>query len=191
VKRTRRGERSQALLEFALVSPVLLLLTFGIIDFGRAIYFYVTIDSAAHDLARVAAQSPGDATASFTTVWAAPAKNSDVETLAGIRMPGIAVATPTCVNGPLSTSNPPVGTAWVYVTNLSPGTTVNSSPPPNAPGGEVPASPAGCNPVVPASGHVALQVTIVYNYAPVTPLVSNVIGNHVLLQAIGVARTEY
>ena len=54
----RRGylkqQRSQGLTEFALIAPVLLLLTFGIIDFGRGLYFYITLQQAANEGARVA-----------------------------------------------------------------------------------------------------------------------------------------
>src|SRR5206468_2934937 len=32
------GQRSQAIVEFAIVAPILLLLIFGVIDFGRVIY---------------------------------------------------------------------------------------------------------------------------------------------------------
>ena len=45
--RRRRFERSQAMTEFALVAPVLLLLTFGILDFGRALFFYAAAGDAA------------------------------------------------------------------------------------------------------------------------------------------------
>src|SRR5437016_757404 len=38
-----RGQRSQGLTEFALIAPIILLLTFGIIDFGRGLYFYITL----------------------------------------------------------------------------------------------------------------------------------------------------
>ena len=48
------GQRSQALIEFALVSPVLLLLLFGVIDLGRAIFYYDTINHAAREGARTA-----------------------------------------------------------------------------------------------------------------------------------------
>jgi hypothetical protein len=173
------------------VSPVLLLLTFGIIDFARALYFYVTIDAAARDLARYASQAAGDSTVSGVTAWKSAAKDGDVLSLAGVRMPGLVVTAPPCVNGPLSATSPSIGTAYVYITNVNPGTTALHPPPePNAPGGELPATPSGCSDVVPASGNSRLQVTIVYNYAPVTPLVGSVIGNHLLLQAGSVARAE-
>src|SRR5207249_1891340 len=51
------GQRSQALIEFALVSPVLLLLLFGVIDLGRAIFYYDTINHAAREGARVAVRA--------------------------------------------------------------------------------------------------------------------------------------
>jgi Flp pilus assembly protein TadG len=49
-----RSERGQALVEFALVIPVLLLIFMGILDFGRAIYAYNTLSNAAREGARVA-----------------------------------------------------------------------------------------------------------------------------------------
>jgi Flp pilus assembly protein TadG len=44
----------QALVEFALILPVLLLLIFGIVDAGRLIFTYNTVSNAARDGARVA-----------------------------------------------------------------------------------------------------------------------------------------
>ncbi len=50
------GDRSgQALVEFALVFPVLVLMLLGIFDFGRGVYAYNTIANAARVGARVAA----------------------------------------------------------------------------------------------------------------------------------------
>jgi Flp pilus assembly protein TadG len=51
----RRGGRSgQALVEFALVIPVFLLLLFGVVDFGRLIYMNSTVSQAAREGARLA-----------------------------------------------------------------------------------------------------------------------------------------
>ena len=52
--RSDAHERGQALVEFALVLPVLLLLIFGIVDAGRLIYTYNTVSNAARNAARVA-----------------------------------------------------------------------------------------------------------------------------------------
>ena len=46
--------RGQALVEFALILPVLLLLIFGVVDAGRLIFTYNTVSNAARDGARVA-----------------------------------------------------------------------------------------------------------------------------------------
>lgn len=47
-------ERGQSLVEFALVVPILMLVMFGIIDFGRAIYAYNTISNASRQAVRLA-----------------------------------------------------------------------------------------------------------------------------------------
>jgi len=48
-------DRGAAAVEFALLLPVLLLLVFGIIDFGRALNAQVTLTQAAREGARLAA----------------------------------------------------------------------------------------------------------------------------------------
>lgn len=48
------SRRGQSLVEMAMVLPVLTLLTFGLVDFGRAYYFQVSITNAAREGARVA-----------------------------------------------------------------------------------------------------------------------------------------
>lgn len=45
-------ERGSAAVEFALVVPILLLMIFGIIDFGRLVATYTTVRSAAREAAR-------------------------------------------------------------------------------------------------------------------------------------------
>ena len=50
----RHASRGQSLVEFALIFPVLVLLLFGIVDFGRAIYDYNTLANAARVGVRVA-----------------------------------------------------------------------------------------------------------------------------------------
>ena len=47
--RARRSQRSQALVEFALVSPIFLLILFTAIDISRLLYAYSAISSAARD----------------------------------------------------------------------------------------------------------------------------------------------
>ena len=53
--RVRDRERGATAVEFALLLPVLLLLLFGIVDFGRALNAQITLTQAAREGARLAA----------------------------------------------------------------------------------------------------------------------------------------
>ena len=48
------GKAGQSMVEFALILPIFVLLVFGILDIGRAVYAYHTINNAATEGARVA-----------------------------------------------------------------------------------------------------------------------------------------
>lgn len=52
-----RGERGQGVVEFAMVLPLLGALVFAIIDFGKALYYYVDLTHIANEGARIAAVS--------------------------------------------------------------------------------------------------------------------------------------
>jgi Flp pilus assembly protein TadG len=54
-RRHQGGERGVAAVEFALVAPILLLLVFGIIDFGLAFHAWDASENAAREGARVGA----------------------------------------------------------------------------------------------------------------------------------------
>jgi len=179
-RRGRTGQRSQALIEFALVSPVLLLLIFGIVDLGRAIFYYDTLNHAAREGARVAARAsntlPTDA---------------DVLTAVSSQMQGVPVTQP-CPQGPISSGTPAANSAWLYVSEPAPPASVEATPPPNAPGGEYPAAAAGsCSAVNPATGNDQLQVTLRFNLVLITPVIAQVTAGHVVITAAAVYRTEY
>ena len=53
--RARGGEGGQALIEFAVVLPLFLLIVFGLIDVGRLVYTSSTVSQAAREGARLAA----------------------------------------------------------------------------------------------------------------------------------------
>lgn len=57
-KRWRANDAGVALVEFALVAPVLLFVMIGILDVGRAVNAYVTISSAAREGSHYAALHP-------------------------------------------------------------------------------------------------------------------------------------
>lgn len=50
-----RREKAQTMVEFALVFPILLLVTYGIIEFGRLVFIYASVTSAAREGARYGA----------------------------------------------------------------------------------------------------------------------------------------
>jgi len=54
IRRLRKDEHGQALVEMALVLPLLLLLIFGVIEMGRIGYAYITVSNAARAGGRVA-----------------------------------------------------------------------------------------------------------------------------------------
>ena len=176
----RRGQESQALIEFALISPLLLLLIFGIIDIGRAIFYYDTLNHAAREGARAAVAS------------AAPLP-TDASVLAVViaQVIGVNVTQP-CPQGPISSGTPPANSAWLYITEPNPPAAAESTPPMNAPGGEYPAAATGgCSAVNPASGNVPIQVTLRMNLVLITPIISQITADHVVLTATAVYRTEY
>ena len=63
VKRVRhnliRSDRGAAAVEFALVLPLLILLVFGIIEFGRVYNLYLAVTHAAREGARIASVRNG------------------------------------------------------------------------------------------------------------------------------------
>src|SRR5688572_20563071 len=61
--RERNGDRGSAAVGFALVLPILLIVLFGIIDFGRMLAAKITLTEAAREGARAAALVDEDAAA--------------------------------------------------------------------------------------------------------------------------------
>lgn len=54
IRRLRKGEHGQALVEMALVLPLFFLLLFGVIEMGRVGYAYITVTNATREGGRVA-----------------------------------------------------------------------------------------------------------------------------------------
>ena len=51
--RKKKGEKGQALVEFALLVPIFLVLLFAIVDFGMGFYSWITVTNAAREGARL------------------------------------------------------------------------------------------------------------------------------------------
>ena len=169
------------MVEFAIVAPLLLLLIFGIVDFGRVIYVYITLNQAVNEAVRVAIRdSPLLPT------------NADVETAARIHAVDVSLANP-CPNGPVTAAAPPANQGWIYITEPNPPSTVESLSPTldNAPGGQMWGFDNGtCSATNPANNHAPLQVTIRYNFVPITPFIKQ-FANNIIIQAAAIYRTEY
>ncbi len=54
-KRKETGEKGQALVEFALLVPIFLILLFAIVDFGMGFYSWITVTNSAREGARIGA----------------------------------------------------------------------------------------------------------------------------------------
>jgi TadE-like protein len=181
-----RSERSQSMTEFALVAPILLVMLFGIIDFGRVMYIYGTLVEAANEGARVAIRA------------SSPLPNdANVEAAAKNASQSLYLANP-CPNGPLppstgsSAQNPPPNQGWIFITEPNPPSSPESNPTYDAPGGETPtAATSSCSAVNPfSSGTYPLQVTVRYNYQFFTPVLEQ-LAPTLVLQAYSTDYTEY
>ena len=177
-----RGQRSQSMVEFALVAPLLLLLLFGIVDFGRVIYTYVTLSQAVNEGARVAIRD----SALLPT-------NADVESAVKAHAVDVALANP-CPNGPITAATPPANQGWIYITEPNPPVSPEalSASLENAPGGQTWGNATGsCSATNPAHDHAPIQVTIYFNFVPFTPLLRQVTANNIIIKAAATYATEY
>lgn len=142
----RPRSRGQALVEFALVFPIIALLAFGFIDVGRAVFTANTLTNAARQAARVAIVNQLDPVAG---PWECQA-NKPVEdpddpgwTFRGCAMTAAAA----------------LGVTWDDVT-------ITYAPPPG--------TDLDCDPVVVVD--CILTVTVEAQFIPITPLAGSVIG---------------
>ncbi len=189
-----RSQRSQGLTEFAIIAPIILLLTFGVVDFGRALYVYITLQQAANEGARVAVRAsyfvdPNGSTHNWPT-------NADVQAAVNAHAIAVLLANP-CQNGPIpnngnpqgSPTRPAANSGWVFITD--PSAAGNGTP--NAPRGQVPFNPPppGCNDATAADGNQPLKVTLWYTFQPITPIIQQVVGNNIVITAYAIYRAEY
>lgn len=167
-----RKSRGQAMVEFALLSGLLLVLVMGIFDFGRAIAVYVNIAEAAHEGARqLILRSNYDSTPPDTLIINA--------TLAKIGGGGMVLTEDPC----LSNQNPPCAspsaptvpnTGYIWI----------SPPHPTIPGATC---TNGCRQI----GNYLVTVRVTYLYAPMTGMISNLAGPQFIMTAGSSMRSEY
>lgn len=71
-KRFSKGQKGQALVEFALILPIIILIFFGILESGRIFHSYIVITYAAREGARAGAVGKPDDVIEETIRGAAP-----------------------------------------------------------------------------------------------------------------------
>jgi Flp pilus assembly protein TadG len=169
-----RGRAGQSLVEMALVLPVLAFLTFGLVDFGRAYYFQVSVTNAAREGARTGIldiyTGPKTATCSTADSYATCPVQTDAAII-------------NAVNAEL---------AYSAITPKS----VTICPPHDSTG-----STAGCpdtsNRVDKwTSGQAANQnyyitVNVKYDFQLYTPLMQQLVGNPITMSVSVQMRTDY
>lgn len=106
--RTAR-DRGSVAVEFALVVPVLLLIVFGLIDFGRALNAQISLTGAAREGARLAALGYPDAAIQARVAAAAPSLSGVTTTVVASCPPGA---------GPAADAQVDVSYAFSFITPI-------------------------------------------------------------------------
>src|SRR5207302_7722432 len=111
--------------------------------------YFVTIDNAANEGARVAVRSSAQPTGAGASTLP-----TDADVVAAIQNRTAAVfLSQKCPNGPIDNTaagNPPANVGWIYITEVPAPNTFQNPQPPNAPGGQqAQASVGGCDAIVP------------------------------------------
>ena len=175
LRRNARSQRSQALVEFALVSPMFLLVLFTAIDISRLLYTYTAVSSAARDGARTASLSG--------SIY------SDCQIIQEVELVGQGFPVKMDPNSIVGNSDP----------NNPAGVLQPSIPPPNVAYAYIwpavaTAAPADSNctstnqrAVSPSVKHVAVEIQ--YHFTPLLPLVTQFTSN-IIVKTISVVTTE-
>ena len=170
-----RSQRSQALVEFALISPIFLLVMFSAIDISRLLYTYAAISSAARDGARTASLSS--------------ALFSDCQIIQEVQLVGqgfpvqmdpnsiVGNSDPNNPGGALQPTTPPPNVGYAYIWPA-----VATADPPDGN-----CSSTQQRAISPTVKHVAVEVQ--YHFTPLLPFVSSFAPN-VIVKTISVVTTE-
>ena len=168
-------QRSQALVEFALVSPLFLLILFSSVDIARLLYAYTAISSAARDGARTASLNG--------------ALFSDCQIIAEVELVGqgfpvqmdpnsiVGNSDPNNPSGPLQPTTPPPNVGYAYIW---PAVATANPPGSHCDSGVQRA-------VSPTVKHVAVEVQ--YHFVPLLPFVSAFAPN-IIVKSVSVVTTE-
>jgi Flp pilus assembly protein TadG len=168
----RRGRAGQSMVEMAMVVPVLALLTFGLLDFGRAYYFQVSITNAAREGARVGILNiytgPQNPTCSTSNNYATCPVQNDAAII-------------TAVNNELTFSGIAPASVSICPPHDSTGSTAGCADASNRVNDWVAQNPTNY--------YVIVNVT--YDFQLFTPLMQQLVGNPVHMSVSVQMRTNY
>jgi TadE-like protein len=170
-----RGQKSQALVEFALVSPIFFLVMFTAIDISRLLYAYTAISSAARDGARTASLSGStysdcDIIKELELVGQGFPVRMDPDSLVGN-------SDPNNPGGSLQPNVPPPNVGYAYIWPA----VATADPPDSNCDSAVPRA------ISPSVKHVAVEVQ--YHFMPLLPIVSGFASN-IIVKTVSVVTTE-
>lgn len=189
--RRRRRRRGQSLVEFSLVAPLFFFLAFGMVDFGRAIYYENMLTSAAREGARIAIlpDNPcntiyGSSNNNGATSCTGSGSGNGTTVCGAIKAQAALVGTWSCTEGGTLPATGSADTAYVEVdqypasntpctTSLAAGVTPPSASTPRS------------------GGNLPILVTIRYYYRPLTPFISNWFPSTYYLSSTSCVRPEY
>ena len=170
-----RSQRSQALVEFALVSPLFFLIIFGAVDITRILYAYTAISSAARDGARTASLSGS--------------LFSDCQIIQEVELVGqgfpvrmdpnslVGDSDPNSPSGALQPTTPPPNVGYAYIWPA----VATANPPDNN------CDSAVQRAIAPSVKHVAVEIQ--YHFTPLLPFVAQFAPN-VIIKTVSVVTTE-
>jgi Flp pilus assembly protein TadG len=170
-----RSQRSQALVEFAVVSPLFLLVVFSAIDISRLLYAYTAISSAARDGARTA--SLASATFSDCQIIQQVEQVGQGFTLKMDPNSVVGNSDPNNPVGALRPSTPAPNSAYAYVWPA----VATANPP------ETNCNSAQQRAISPTVKQVAVSVQ--FHFAPLLPLWSN-FGSNIIVKSTSVVAAE-
>jgi TadE-like protein len=170
-----RSQRSQALVEFAMVAPLFLLVMFAAVDIGRLLYAYSGISSAARDGARAASLQ--------ISLFSDCQIIKDVE-LVGQGFPVVmdpnslvGDSDPNNPSGALQPSTPPPNKGYAYIWPA----VATANPP------DLNCNSSNQRAVSQSIKHVSVEVQ--YHFVPLTPAIAGIAPN-IIVRTVSVVTIE-
>ena len=164
-----RSRRAQAMVEFSLLAPLFFLLLFGVIDLGRAGFYFVLGSDLARQGARYASDYGNTGTGiSNAQVAGQVQQQANAAAIGTFDIPaGCGTVTPPQPPAALSVcQKPAVGEMHIFIEDI-----------------------AACPACVPATPHYK-KVSTVYAFQPATPMLSSITGT-IYIVATAAMTTEY